>query len=46
MPYASAKQSRFMHARHPKIAARWDAEAKGKSKSKGKGKPKRKTKRY
>jgi hypothetical protein len=24
MPYRSAKQRRFMHARHPKIAARWD----------------------
>ena len=24
MPYKSAKQRRFMHARHPQIAARWD----------------------
>lgn len=24
MPYKSAKQSRYMHAKHPKIAARWD----------------------
>lgn len=26
MPYKSDKQRRFMHARHPKIAARWDKE--------------------
>jgi hypothetical protein len=26
MPYASDAQRRFMHARHPKIARRWDAE--------------------
>lgn len=26
MPYKSARQRRFMHAVHPKIAARWDAE--------------------
>jgi hypothetical protein len=24
MPYKSKAQVRFMHARHPKIAARWD----------------------
>lgn len=24
MPYKSAKQRAYMHARHPKIAARWD----------------------
>jgi len=24
MPYRSEKQRRFMHAKHPKIAARWD----------------------
>jgi hypothetical protein len=24
MPYRSAKQRKFMHARHPEIAARWD----------------------
>ena len=24
MPYRSEKQRRFMHARHPKIAKRWD----------------------
>ena len=26
MPYASAKQRRFMHARHPGIARKWDEE--------------------
>lgn len=26
MPYRSEKQRRFMHARHPEIAARWDQE--------------------
>ena len=26
MPYKSEKQRRFMHAKHPKIAARWDNE--------------------
>lgn len=26
MPYASAAQRRFLHARHPAIAKRWDAE--------------------
>lgn len=26
MPYRSEKQRRFMHAKHPDIAARWDAE--------------------
>jgi hypothetical protein len=36
MPYKSAAQRRFMHARHPDIAARWDAEER---KTKGKKKP-------
>jgi len=26
MPYKSDKQRKFMHAKHPKIAAKWDAE--------------------
>jgi hypothetical protein len=26
MPYRSERQRRFMHARHPDIAARWDKE--------------------
>ena len=30
MPYRSAKQRRFMHAKHPDIAARWDREYGGK----------------
>lgn len=30
MPYRSAKQRRYMHARHPKIAKRWDREYGGK----------------
>ena len=25
MPYRSTKQRRFMHAKHPEIAKRWDA---------------------
>lgn len=24
MPYKSAKQRRYMHAKHPKVAKRWD----------------------
>ena len=24
MPYKSAKQRRYLHAKHPKIAAKWD----------------------
>ena len=34
MPYKSEKQRKFMHAKHPGIAARWDREAKKKKKSK------------
>jgi hypothetical protein len=30
MPYRSAKQRRYMHAKHPKIAAKWDKEYGGK----------------
>ncbi len=30
MPYKSAKQRAFMHAQHPDIAKRWDAETGGK----------------
>lgn len=26
MPYKSDKQRRFMHAKHPEIAKRWDKE--------------------
>lgn len=28
MPYQSDKQRRYMHAKHPEIAARWDEEEK------------------
>jgi hypothetical protein len=35
MPYASAKQRRYMHAKHPKIAAKWDAEIRGSRGPKG-----------
>lgn len=34
MPYKSAKQRRFMHARKPEIAARWDREYGGKVRKK------------
>lgn len=30
MPYASDKQRKYMHAKHPDIAARWDKEVKAK----------------
>lgn len=30
MPYKSDKQRRFMHAKHPDIAKRWDKETGGK----------------
>lgn len=29
MPYVSAKQRAFLHAKHPKIAAKWDLETGG-----------------
>ena len=29
VPYKSEKQRRYLHAKHPEIAARWDAEGKG-----------------
>ncbi len=42
MPYRSAKQRRYMHAKHPEIAARWDAKYGSKvKKKKTKGKKKR-----
>ena len=28
MPYKSERQRKFMHMKHPEIAARWDAEMK------------------
>lgn len=30
MPYASVKQRRYLHAKHPGIAARWDRKYGGK----------------
>jgi len=30
MPYKSDKQRKFLHAKHPKIAARWDKQYGGK----------------
>ena len=30
MPYRSAKQRRYMHAKHPEIAKRWDRKYGGK----------------
>lgn len=40
MPYKSAAQRRYMHAKLPKLAAEWDRESKGK-KVPEKKKPKR-----
>lgn len=34
MPYKSAKQRRYMHAKHPEIAARWDKKYGGKIRKK------------
>lgn len=45
MPYKSDKQRRYMHAKHPGIAKRWDAEAKGKGKAKKKKSTAKKKKR-
>lgn len=36
MPYRSEKQRRFLHAKHPEIAARWDKEYEGKIEGKKK----------
>lgn len=32
MPFASQRQRRYMHAKHPSIAARWEREAKSSGK--------------
>jgi hypothetical protein len=45
MPYKSEKQRRFMHAKHPDIAARWDKEYGGKVQAKKKHKAKKPVKR-
>lgn len=42
MPYKSDKQRRYMHAEHPDIAARWDAEYGGKVKKTNKKAKKKK----
>lgn len=42
MPYRSDKQRRYMHARHPGIAKRWDKEYGGKVVPKKKAKRKAK----
>ena len=42
MPYKSEKQRRFMHAKHPGIAARWDREAKSSKNTKKKRSTKKK----
>ena len=38
MPYKSAKQRRYMHAKHPKIAKKWNAKYGGKVRKGKKGK--------
>lgn len=38
MPYKSAKQRRYMHAKHPAIAKKWDRKYGGKVKKKAKKK--------
>jgi hypothetical protein len=40
MPYKSKKQRAYMHAKLPKIAARWDKETGGKVKKSAKRKKK------
>jgi hypothetical protein len=42
MPYKSAKQRAFMHAKHPEIAERWDKKYGGKVVKKKAAKKKRK----
>lgn len=44
MPYKSDKQRRFMHAAHPEIAKKWDAEIRASKNKKKKKKNKAKTK--
>lgn len=38
MPYESVAQQKFMHAKHPEIAKRWDKETEFKGLPKKKGK--------
>ena len=44
MPYKSEKQRKFMHAKHPEIAAKWDKKYGGKISGKKKTTPKKKGK--
>ena len=46
MPFKSAKQRRYLHANHPKIAKRWEAEYGVKPKLKKKKKKKEKVPHY
>ena len=43
MPFKSAKQRRYLHAKHPKIAKRWEAEYGVAIKKKKKKKKKKKS---
>ena len=45
MPFKSAKQRRYLHANHPKIAKRWEAEYGAKPKKKKKKKSGTKSKK-
>lgn len=38
-PFKSDAQRKYLHAKEPEIAARWDREAKGKKKAKKKKRP-------
>lgn len=38
MPFKSQKQRRYLHAKHPEIAQRWEKEAKAKKRRKTKKK--------
>lgn len=45
MPYASDKQRKFMYAKHPEIAKRYEKEGKNKVVAKKKAMPKKKGKK-
>jgi hypothetical protein len=42
MPYASEKQRRYLHAKEPQVAAKWDREAKRRKTAKKATKKRRK----
>jgi hypothetical protein len=44
MPFKSAKQRRYLHAQHPKIAMRWEAKYGAPTKKKKKKKKKKRKK--